>query len=98
MQTVISNYLPAHGVGLSSRTVMKMGHFFNSVALMNMKLLRKKLRKICGCTLYMPLKIFKFDGFNLFGVYVCPECESMSTIIQLESSQEPEDIANNLRI
>ena len=39
--------------------------------------------------LYMPLKVFKFSGFTLFGVYVCPECSSMASVKGLSSSQDP---------
>ena len=52
----------------------------------------EKSKKESKLWLYMPLKVFKFNELQLFGVYVCPECESMLTTKELESSQEPDDI------
>ena len=46
--------------------------------------------------LYLNLKVFKFNGLELFGVFVCPECDSMAAIEELQASQEPENIRSRL--
>ena len=57
------------------------------------RFMRESQRKLW---LYMKLKVFKFDGSNLFGVLVCPECESMASIEGLGVSQDPEVIKSKL--
>ena len=58
----------------------------------------EKLRKESNTRLwlYLRLKVFKFNGMQLYGVFVCNECESMSALEGLESSQDPEDIRPKL--
>ena len=48
--------------------------------------------------IYLKLKVFRVNGvgMRLFGVFVCPECECMSSLAGLEASQAPEDIKQKL--
>lgn len=47
--------------------------------------------------LYLPLKVFRSDGF-LFGVYCCPQCESMTGTNKLSVDQDPVQIASRVCI
>ena len=47
----------------------------------------------CSCP---RLKVFLFDGAQLFGIFVCSECQVMSSLEALESSQDPEHIRPKL--
>ena len=48
--------------------------------------------------IYLRLKVFRVPGFGmkLFGVFICPQCELMSSLDALEVSQSPEDIRMKL--
>ena len=48
--------------------------------------------------LCMSLKVFRYDEAELYGVYCCPECESMAGIPGLAIDQEPDAIRDRLCI
>ena len=43
--------------------------------------------------LYMKLKIFQIPNrFDIFAIFLCPQCESMTSMDGLQANQNPEDI------
>ena len=57
--------------------------------------LKQKKKQLWLC---LPLKVFRFDEVELYGVYCCPECESMAGITGLATYQAPDVIRDRLCI
>ena len=94
MPAGILKFLILHGGDALSKTVWIMGSCWSLIKKSDYEeFLKQKKKQLWLC---LPLKVFRFDEVELYGVYCCPECESMAGIPGLATHQAPDVIRDRL--
>ena len=96
MPAGILKFLILHGGDALSKTVWIMGSCWSLIKKSDYEeFLKQKKKQLWLC---LPLKVFRFDEVELYGVYCCPECEIMAGIPGLATHQAPDVIRDRLCI